>query len=222
MEPIDLYCERLGPGLFAEPLNAVTNAAFIVAAWLIWLRARESGKLTPAVWTLLALIVAFGVGSALFHTSASQTTRVLDVLPIALFFIAYLWVYLRRVIGIGFAATLGLVPAFAVVAFLARQFLTLLNGSLTYAPALLVTIGLGVIHQRLAKRSSGEVLAAAAVFGIAIVFRSLDNLVCADFPIGTHFVWHLLTATALYLATRALLANLPSAGAARPVDRFVA
>jgi hypothetical protein len=31
-DPIDAYCERLGPGLWAEPLNAVTNLAFIVAA----------------------------------------------------------------------------------------------------------------------------------------------------------------------------------------------
>lgn len=27
-EFIDIYCERLGPGLWAEPLNALTNAAF--------------------------------------------------------------------------------------------------------------------------------------------------------------------------------------------------
>ena len=33
MAVLDLYCERLGPGLLAEPLNAVTNGAFLVAAW---------------------------------------------------------------------------------------------------------------------------------------------------------------------------------------------
>jgi hypothetical protein len=27
-DPIDAYCERLGPGLWAEPLNALTNLAF--------------------------------------------------------------------------------------------------------------------------------------------------------------------------------------------------
>jgi hypothetical protein len=26
---IDVYCERIGPGLLAEPLNAVTNASFL-------------------------------------------------------------------------------------------------------------------------------------------------------------------------------------------------
>jgi hypothetical protein len=28
-----IYCERLGPGLLAEPLNAVTNGSFPIAAW---------------------------------------------------------------------------------------------------------------------------------------------------------------------------------------------
>ena len=27
------YCERIGPGLLAELLNAVTNASFLIAAW---------------------------------------------------------------------------------------------------------------------------------------------------------------------------------------------
>jgi len=30
---MDAYCERLGPGLFAEPLNALTNVSFLLAAW---------------------------------------------------------------------------------------------------------------------------------------------------------------------------------------------
>jgi hypothetical protein len=29
---MDVYCERTGPGLLAEPLNAVTNASFLIAA----------------------------------------------------------------------------------------------------------------------------------------------------------------------------------------------
>ena len=32
---IDIYCERIEPGLWAEPLNAITNLAFIIAAFLL-------------------------------------------------------------------------------------------------------------------------------------------------------------------------------------------
>ena len=37
--PVDDYCERLGPGLWAEPLNLVTNLAFLIAA-ILWRRCR--------------------------------------------------------------------------------------------------------------------------------------------------------------------------------------
>ena len=30
--PIDAYCERLGPQFWAEPVNAATNGAFLIAA----------------------------------------------------------------------------------------------------------------------------------------------------------------------------------------------
>lgn len=34
--PLDIYCERTGPGLWAEPLGALSNLAFFVAAWMLW------------------------------------------------------------------------------------------------------------------------------------------------------------------------------------------
>jgi hypothetical protein len=30
---MDVYCERVGPGLLAELLNAVSNTSFLLAAW---------------------------------------------------------------------------------------------------------------------------------------------------------------------------------------------
>jgi hypothetical protein len=30
--PIDLYCERVSPSFWAEPVNAVSNLAFLIAA----------------------------------------------------------------------------------------------------------------------------------------------------------------------------------------------
>lgn len=41
--PLDDYCERLGIGLWAEPLNASSNAAFLIAAGVILLRQRRAG-----------------------------------------------------------------------------------------------------------------------------------------------------------------------------------
>jgi hypothetical protein len=54
-------------------------------------------------------------------------------------------------------------------------------------------------------------LGATSVFVIALTFRTLDDAICPMFPVGTHFLWHLLNAVAIYYAARALLLYRSSA-----------
>src|SRR5687767_8731754 len=98
---IDAYCERIGPGLLAEPLNAVSNASFLIAAWAAWRLARREGKLTIGIRILIALGYLVGIGSILWHTYPTTTTLILDVVPIVLFIVWYIWLYARRVVGAG-------------------------------------------------------------------------------------------------------------------------
>lgn len=46
---IDLYCERIYPGFWAEPLNAITNIAFIIASFWAWQTAYKLGKLDSTI-----------------------------------------------------------------------------------------------------------------------------------------------------------------------------
>lgn len=213
-QTLDLYCERVGPGLLAEPVNAATNAAFFVVAWLLWRYARRHDVLSTGVRVLLALLVAIGFGSTLFHTFATLWARVLDELPILVFQLVFLWTYARRVMAWTRAAAAASIAAYLIVAIFARQFPHLLNGSLIYAPALLMTLALGWNHwsRRLAGRPL--MLVAAGLLVIAIALRTLDAAVCAQFPLGTHFLWHLLVSAVAYLCMRALLAQLRAAARA--------
>jgi len=36
----------------------------------------------------------------------------------------------------------------------------------------------------------------------------MDNRVCDQLPIGTHFLWHILNAVLLYLVARAYVVNV--------------
>jgi len=208
MRTVDLYCERLGPGLFAEPLNAITNLALFIAAWLLWRQAGQTGKLTGGVTLLLTLLVAFGIGSSLFHTFATPITRILDVLPIALFMFAYLWLYLRAILHVHRLVAGLLLCLFVLAVYVGRQFPDVLNGSLFYAPALAAVVALGVLHSSQERVERWTLLWAGVALVAALTFRSIDNSVCGQLPIGTHFLWHLFAATALYLAGRALIANV--------------
>jgi len=207
---IDLYCERAGPGLWAEPLNATTNLAFFVAAWAAWSLARRAHVLSTGTWVLLALVVTVGIGSSLFHTFATTWARVLDIVPILLFQLSYVWLYGRRVIKLGGASAAGLLAVFVVAAYAGRQFPQTLNGSLIYAPAVLVIAWLGVYHYCTQTAARHSLLAAAAVFLVGVFFRTIDSAVCPAFPVGTHFLWHLLIPVALYLLMRSLLLGPPT------------
>lgn len=207
---IDLYCERTGPGLLAEPVNALTNLAFLIAAWACWRLARRRDALSPGIRLLIGLMAAIGIGSGLFHTFATRWSQLLDILPILLFQVAYLWIYGRRIIGIGTSWLVTSVLLLVSSAVFGRQFPDLLNGSLIYAPAVVMLLSLGTYHYRHAAIHPALLLQATGVFLLSLSMRTMDQAVCAHLPLGTHFLWHLLNGLLVYLIVRGLLVNLPA------------
>jgi hypothetical protein len=215
----DLYCERLGPGLWAEPLNATTNLAFFLAAWAAWILGRRAYALSLGARLLVTLIIAIGVGSTLFHTFATPWARTLDTGSILLFQISYLWLYGRRIANLSPGLTAGLLSLFVAANYAGRQFPHVFNGSLIYAPAVVVIVGLGVYHVRTHTAGRRSLLAAATVFLLAVIFRVMDRAVCPVFPFGTHFLWHLLIPVVLYFLMRGLLLNTAHASGGRATFR---
>ena len=212
MTTLNDYCERLGPGLLAEPVNAVTNGAFLIAAWWIQARARRLGVSGDhGIAGLTALAVAIGVGSTVFHTVATPLALLADVVPILLFQLLFLWLYLRRRTAVGAAGALLVVALFLLATLASRSAPQVLNGSLAYyGPTLLVLLGLG--WRELRQRQRPQLLLTGAVLSLSLLLRSIDQLVCPWLPIGTHLFWHLLNAVVLALAAAALMP--PAAGAA--------
>jgi hypothetical protein len=210
MAMLDLYCERLGPGLLAEPLNAITNGAFLVAAWRLASLARSRGQSDRGMLALAALALAIGIGSSLFHTFATGWALAADVLPILLFQLLFLLLYLRRRAGLALAPAAGLCLAFLLACLAGRGFPGVLNGSLAYAPTLAV-LALLAGHQ-LRQKHSALLLAATGLFSLSLLLRSVDNALCPLVPIGTHLFWHLFNAEVLVLSGRALLASQQNVG----------
>jgi hypothetical protein len=206
---LDLYCERLGPGLLAEPMNALSNGAFLLAA--CWIRGRAQrlmGGLEPGLSILVGLVVAIGIGSTLFHTVATPWALLADVIPILLFQLCFLWIYLRRRAALRPGPALALTGAFLVATLASRGAGDVLNGSLAYAPTLLVLLAIGW-HDR-ARRGSPWLLMAAGTFTLSLLLRTLDLWVCPWQPVGTHLFWHLLNAVVLALAARSLMPEPPA------------
>ncbi len=214
---IDMYCERTGPGFWDEPLNAVTNLAFLVSAILLARMLSRSAAPTrhdPANWVLVVLVFLIGIGIALFHTLATQWAMLSDVIPITIFILFYAYLALRRFVQTGpWLGLLGVAVALAVA--LGIPALTGFGGG-SYGAALLFMIGVGLYLRR---HPAGDVLlVAAGVFAVSLLLRTVDGPLCERLPIGTHFLWHLLNAVVLYLVTRAMIrfGRAPANGSGPP------
>lgn len=210
---IDLYCERTAPGLWNEPLNALTNAAFWLAAALVASRCkRRQIPLDAELRSLLGLLVLIGAASFAFHTFANRWSAAADTLAIALYLHAWLALYLRRVRGWHWRwAWLG-VPVFFVLAqlFAAGWRLAQIDPAAylgAWSVLLLVTAD-SALRQH---RAAWPLAAAAVVFAASVTLRQLDLPLCPDWHWGTHFGWHMLNALTLGLTAWAL-AIAPSRG----------
>ena len=93
MRSIDAYCERIGPGFWAEPVNAVTNLAFVIVAFWLWRRAHGVERI------LCAVLLTIGVGSWLFHTYAVVWAGIADSLSILVFILVYIFAAKPGVLG---------------------------------------------------------------------------------------------------------------------------
>ncbi|WP_108661998.1 ceramidase domain-containing protein [Acuticoccus kandeliae] len=202
-EAIDNYCERLGPEFWAEPWNAVTNAAFVIAAIIAIVVAHRRGRLDPAIWVLITITALVGVGSFLFHTFATRWAVMADVIPIQLFILAYFVLAVRRFAGMAWwgagLATVGFV-AFSIVGgrVLDPVLGPVLNGSEGYLPPLAALFVVGFAIRATVHKSAGTALMiAGCIFALSLTFRTVDMAVCPTFPRGTHFLWHTLNGVLL-------------------------
>ena len=196
---INSYCERTDPGFWSQPVNALTNAAFLVAAILCW---RMVGARRDFGLALLCVVLAaIGVGSFLFHTYAQVWAMMADVLPILAFILIYIHLATVRFLGAPFWADLlaasTYVPFSAIAARGVEAAAGPMNGSVGYTPVVILLLGYAAIIRRGSPSTARGLAVAAVVLCLSLAFRTLDAGICAAFPLGTHFLWHLVNGALL-------------------------
>lgn len=196
LREIDGYCERLEPGYWAEPVNAVTNLAFVIAALIMWRRSRG----VPIARALCVILGCIGVGSYLFHTHAQVWAAMADVIPIALFILLYLFAINRDVLGlpwwVALIATALFLP-YAALTVPVWERVPILGMSAGYVPVpVLIVIYAVFLWSRHPQLARGFAIGAGILI-LSLLARSVDESLCAQLPVGTHFGWHLLNAVML-------------------------
>ncbi|WP_339689798.1 ceramidase domain-containing protein [Celeribacter baekdonensis] len=194
-EQFDGYCERVDFTFWSEPVNALTNLAFVLAALWMWPRTRHS----PLARAMAAVLMVIGFGSFAFHTTATRWGAMADTAPILGFILLYIFAATRDFFGLtplksGLVTLLFFPFAAATVPLFAKLGL---GSSAAYAPVpMLIFIYASLLNPRAPKTARGLAVG-AALLCLSIGFRMLDDPICALWPIGTHFLWHLLNAVVL-------------------------
>ncbi len=205
---VDHYCERTSDSWHAEPINALTNLAFLAAGWAAWrLFTRRSALSEDRLLAVVIFVIPMvGLGSLTFHTIATRWAEWGDVIPILIFMLLYLWLAMTRFFGWPIWLKLAIFSTFffATVGLEAVVPGRVLWGGAMYLPTVVAFLALGVAPARWTGSAQKIFLLAVAVFMLAFTFRTLDTPLCTNLPFGTHFLWHLLNAALLYLLVRAM------------------
>ncbi|WP_121064406.1 ceramidase domain-containing protein [Chachezhania antarctica] len=192
-QSIDGYCERLDPGFWAEPVNALTNAAFLLAAFIMWRRVRGRGM--PLAMGMVWVLTAIGIGSFLFHTFAQPWAGLADTAPILFFILLYIYAANRHFWGLGvwwaLAATVAFLP-FAALTVPIFQMIPGIGSSAGYMPVPLLIAAYAVGLRHRAPATARGLAIGAGLLVLSLTFRTVDEPVCDTVPLGTHFLWHLL------------------------------
>jgi hypothetical protein len=220
------YCERTSPAFWGEPLDAVSNVAYVIAAIALWRILRSDRDVPFSIGFMPGLMAVIGAGSFAFHTLATRWSKVLDVVPIGLFVLCYLASFLRWFYGLswrgcllGVAGFIGLTAVFGVTV---AGYVP--NRSGIYVPVLIVLVAVSValfVSADFERSRHWPALAAASVvFALGLFARTIDRKVCGSDPEGTHFIWHLLTGLLVFLVGYALVRRWRSlsAGAGQPAS----
>jgi len=206
-------CERQGSlSITAEPVNIITNLAFFISAYLLY-KYLFNNKLHLTRFVIFPIILTFvGIGSTLMHIFNTPLTLFLDLLPIFILSVLFVYTFVSYLslkpialwlISAGFA-----IFALVITILYPYDLLTLpVQHSLAISVQLLLLI---ITATRFSKKVTKRLAVILVISTLAILLNNLDTSICPAFPIGTHFTWHLTMALVAFLSVK-FLTQLPNA-----------
>lgn len=203
LSPIDIYCERLDASFWSEPINAITNLAFIIAGWLIWrMRSTRSGLMA-------ILLILIGLGSFSFHTFANRLTGLLDVLAIALYLVSFAYLIPKQWSWDSRWTQIGSVITLFILIVLCQFATNYMKSALPWMPPGIYVGAWSALFLYAALTQNFNPIAArylwlaVLVFPFSLLSRQLDMPLCES-GFSTHWLWHVLNGVTLYLTSYGL------------------
>lgn len=198
-----LYCELPIWGDVFEPLNTISNLAFIVSAYFVWRLARKvtDAPIARQLLVLASFITLIGVGSGLWHFFREPWALALDVIPIQLFLLTLLWFLVGQLTQQWWLRT-GVMGSFVLVSALGPLVVPFGAG---YGAALCFAAVFSGVLYRYNPAQARYFILTLLLFAGSLTTRQLDLPYCGVTDgHGLHIFWHLLNGYVLYRFARTL------------------
>ena len=207
LDPVFLYCERLGPGLWAEPLNLAGSGAFLVSAVLIWRMAQGIAALR---W-MAALVVLIFLAGILMHLFANRLSVGLAIFTILIFVSHFFFMMNRDFVGLSGLMS-GVLTAL-ILPFIATS-LPLMGllpggfGSIAFVPLGVLLLGYPAILRADHPKTALGLLIGSLILAAGLAVRAADMPLCDVWPHGTYFLWKLFAALLTWHLARVYRAHM--------------
>jgi hypothetical protein len=206
-------CERHSLEIFAEPLNVITSFCFFITAFLILRLCLKNNEIRSKwildIYVLTFLIFCIGTASTIFHMVPNYYTELMDISFIIIFINLYVLSVLVRVAYLNwFQVFVAFLAFLGTTNFFVSKFPNALNDSIGYLSTMMALVFIAV-YLTIRKRASAKYYLLAALVGItSLFFRSIDNEICDVFSHGSHFLWHSLNSTLIYILMKQLIRSI--------------
>ncbi|NDF59437.1 MAG: hypothetical protein EB139_06165, partial [Burkholderiaceae bacterium] len=187
LNPVDIYCERLDANFWSEPINAITNLAFIIAGFLIWRIGSPRSRL------MAILLILIGLGSFSFHTFANRLTGLLDVLAIALYLVSFAYLIPKQWSWGSRWTQIGSVITLFILIVLCQLAINYMKHALPWMPSgMYVGAWSALLLYAVLTQNSNPIAAcylwfAVLVFPFSLLSRQLDMPLCES-GFSTHWL----------------------------------
>lgn len=196
-----IYQETIQGRLPVEPFNTFSNLLFLYVIYYFFIRIKSNPKQHPYLLIALPVIFISWVGGTVFHgTRSHEFWLVLDWLPIMLLCLGVMVYFIGKITRVWWQR---------IAIFLGLILFTMLPRFIPLERAYRISFGYGITAvtvmipfvwyaYKTQWKNFSLIFSGVLVFGIAIMFRTLDNTIKL-LPMGTHWLWHSFGAIAVFL-----------------------
>ncbi len=185
------YCEISRFGAITQPMNVAGNLGFLLLFLISWYR------LGMTALTISAMLIF--IGSSLWHATLHPVGLLLDITPILLWVILFLWAITKHTLPQSYRWFMIMVFLFGslIVTKLTADSIPMRSGIFVVGGFLLFMAG--CFMDRYNRQYAFLLISSSFWLILAIIARLIDVPLCDYTPLGlgTHWLWHLCASFAL-------------------------